>query len=313
MSRSEHVTKRLKLQQMRVFLAVARTGSMAKAARHVGISQSVISKSIAELETLLGVPLFDRTPLGVEPTRYGEVLLRHSITVFDDLRTGLGEIEFMTDPSVGELRIGTTEPQTGVVAAVIKQLTRQSPGLDFNVAVAHSATLIDRQLRGRQIDLVVAPLPEASLVQDLDSTFLYDNWLRLIVGTENRWARRRKVSLADLINEPWCAPPADTVSGAALINAFHASGLPLPRIIVTTPAYYFHTQLTADQRFIGVSSNGLMYFNANGPPVKALPVDLPAAHFAIVILTLKNRTITPAARLFIECAREITRPLAKVL
>jgi DNA-binding transcriptional LysR family regulator len=260
---------------------------------------------------MLGVPLFDRSPHGVEPTRYGEVLLRHGVAVFDDLRASFGEIEFIADPGVGELRIGTTEPQAGVVAAVIKRLSRQSPRLDFHVVVADSATLIDRQLRGRQIDLIVAPLPKPPLVQDLEATFLYDNRLRVVVSMQNRWARRRKVELADLINEPWCAPPADAASGAAFVNAFHASGLPLPRVIVTSAANYFYCHLVADGDFIGISSNGLLYFDTSGPPLKVLPVELPASRFTITILTLKNRTITPAARLFIDCTREITRPLAK--
>src|SRR5258708_5549939 len=127
MTRSEHVSHRLKLQQLNVLVVVARTGSMAKAAKHLATSQSVVSKAVAELEHMLGVRLFDRSPQGVEPTLYGRTLLKRSVAIFDDLRTSVGEIEFLADPGVGELRIGTTEPQAALVAAVIERLSRQYP------------------------------------------------------------------------------------------------------------------------------------------------------------------------------------------
>ena len=110
MIQSELYGGRLKLQHLRVLMAVAEWGSMAKAAKHLAISQPVVSKVVSDIEDILGVPLFDRSPQGVEPTAYGRALLRRSVAVFDDLRTGLEEIKFMADPSAGELRIGSTEP-----------------------------------------------------------------------------------------------------------------------------------------------------------------------------------------------------------
>src|SRR5262245_18900468 len=155
---SKDVSRRLKLQLLNHLIAVARTGSMAKAAKHLATSQSVVSKSVAELESLLGVRLFDRSPQGVEPTFYCDALAKRSLAIFDDLMTSVGEIEFMSDPGVGELRIGTTEPQAAMVAAVIERLSRQHPRIDFKVVVADSVTLIGRELRCRAIGLMVVPL-----------------------------------------------------------------------------------------------------------------------------------------------------------
>jgi molybdate transport repressor ModE-like protein len=122
--RIQRISHRLKFQHLNLLLAVAQTGSMAKAAKHLSISQPVVSKSIAELEDMLGVRLFDRSPQGVELTRYGRVLRKHSLAIFDDLRTSVGELLFLADPTAGELRIGSTEPQAGIVAAVVERLSR---------------------------------------------------------------------------------------------------------------------------------------------------------------------------------------------
>ncbi len=98
MNQTELVDPRLKLQHLKVVMAVAEWGSMAKAAKHLTISQPVVSKVIADLEDVLGVRLFDRSPQGVEPTAYGHALLKRSIAIFDDLRTGVDELKFLADP-----------------------------------------------------------------------------------------------------------------------------------------------------------------------------------------------------------------------
>jgi DNA-binding transcriptional LysR family regulator len=267
---------------------------------------------VAELENTLGVRLFDRNPHGVELTLYGRALLKRSVAIFDDLRASVGEIEFLADPGVGELRIGTTAHQAGIVAAVIERLSRRYPRIDFKVVLADGPTLVDRELRGRRIDLLVGPLQQCSLEQDLEATLLYENRARVVVSMKSPWARRRKVTLSELVNEPWCAAPFDLPAGAAFADAFRASGLPLPRIAILTAANHLCHRMLADGRFVGISFDGSLYFDTQGPSLKVLPVDIPSAPLPISVVILKNRTISPAAPLFIACARDITKPLARM-
>src|SRR5213596_414624 len=104
------IGRRLKLRDLHILLAVAQCGSMAKAAAQLGMSQPAVSKAIADMEHTLRVRLLERSPQGVEPTRYGEALIRRSDAVFNELGQGIKEIEFLADPTVGELRIGATDP-----------------------------------------------------------------------------------------------------------------------------------------------------------------------------------------------------------
>src|SRR4051794_20234091 len=114
--------RRLKLRQLEILLAVADTGSMAKAATRLGVTQPAISRAIADAEHTLGVPLFDRSSQGVEPTQYGHALLKRGIAAFDEIDQGVRDIEFLADPTAGEVRIGTGAGiSEGIVLAVVNQ------------------------------------------------------------------------------------------------------------------------------------------------------------------------------------------------
>src|SRR5882757_5423868 len=120
MNLHDRVSQRLKLRDLRLLLSVTDFGSMAKAAAHLHLTQSGVSKAIADMEHTLGVRLFDRTPRGVEPTLYGRALRKWGNAVFDDLRQGIKEIEYLADPTTGELQIGCSEAMTaGFMSAVI--------------------------------------------------------------------------------------------------------------------------------------------------------------------------------------------------
>ena len=94
---TDRIGRRLKLRDLHILMAVAQSGSMVRAAQILAISQPVVSKAIADLEHAVGVRLLDRGPHGVEPTMYGRALLDSGVAVFDDLRRGVKQIEFLAD------------------------------------------------------------------------------------------------------------------------------------------------------------------------------------------------------------------------
>src|SRR5215470_1889675 len=107
---NDRVGRRIKLSDLHILLAVAQSGSMAKAASDLSISQPVVSRAINELEHILGVRLLERSRRGIELTQYGRTMLNCGHAVFDDLRQGVEHIEFLADPTAGEVRIGGTSP-----------------------------------------------------------------------------------------------------------------------------------------------------------------------------------------------------------
>ena len=107
---------------------------MAKAAAELRVAQPTVSEVIANLENAYGVQLFDRSPRGVEPTVYGRALLKRSVAVFDEIKQSGKDIEFLTDPTVGELRIGCVESLSAtIVPQLILRFSHQYPGVIVHV------------------------------------------------------------------------------------------------------------------------------------------------------------------------------------
>src|SRR3989442_9718324 len=128
------IGRRLRLRDLHILATVVQWGSMAKAASHLAMSQPAVSEAIANLEAALGVRLLDRTPHGVEPTLYASALLRRGLVVFDELRQGIKEIDFLADPTLGEVRIGCIEsPTARFIPEAIDQFSRNYPSLLLHV------------------------------------------------------------------------------------------------------------------------------------------------------------------------------------
>jgi DNA-binding transcriptional LysR family regulator len=310
------VSRRIKLQHFSVVAAVAQTGSMGKAAKQLAISQPVVSKVIADLEQMLGVRLFDRSARGVEPTFYGRALLKRSVALFDDIKTSVEEIRFLADPTAGELRVGMTEASfAGLGASIVERLWQRHPRLSFRVLQAESAALLNHDLPARRIELAVTPMPVSALPDELDAKILFRDRMHVVVGVKSQWVRRRKITWADLADEPWCVPPLenpDNLVGAAIADAFAAVGFK-PRIAVaSSPSPYLVARMLENGRLLGLMTDThLRFFLAKRFAVRKLPIELPHRPWSVAIIRLKHRTISPAAQLFIDCASTIGKQLTK--
>src|SRR5262245_33467893 len=120
--------RHLNLRDLNVLMTVARCGSMGKAAVRLSVSQPAISKAIADLEYALGVRLLDRSQREVEPTIYGRALLERGVNAFDELKQAVRQIDFLADPTAGDVRVGASVIiGSSLVATVVDRLSRQHP------------------------------------------------------------------------------------------------------------------------------------------------------------------------------------------
>src|SRR3954447_5613970 len=160
MQLSDRIGRRMKLRDLHVLMAVVQAGSMSRAAQLLNPTQPAVSKLIADLEHTFGVRLLDRSRQGVEPTPHGRALVQHGIAMFDELRQCVSDIDFLSDPTAGELRIGATEPHAAaVVAPVIDRLSRQYPRMTFHVVTGDSAVLYPH-LAARNVELIISRVTE---------------------------------------------------------------------------------------------------------------------------------------------------------
>src|SRR5437588_11382 len=124
------IGRRLRLRDLHVFFTVVQRGSMAKAAQQLKVTQPAVSRVIADLEHTLGVRLLDRGAQGVVPTIYGRALLKRGTVVFDELKQSIRDIEFLADPTVGEVRFGCQESiGAAILPPIIRRFSQQYPGV----------------------------------------------------------------------------------------------------------------------------------------------------------------------------------------
>jgi DNA-binding transcriptional LysR family regulator len=308
---TDRVGRRLKLRDLHILLAVAKSGTMGRAAAELAISQPSVSKAIADAEHAIGLRLLDRGPHGVEPTIYGHALLKCGVAVFDELQQGVKALEFLTDPTTGELRIGCTETlASGFVSAVIDRIAQQYPRVTFHLVPADAITLLNRELRQRTVELGIVASPGLNLESDVDLEVLFEDRLVVMAGAGSKWSRRRNLRLADLVNERWALPPPDSVPGRNIAKMFRADGVEPPRAQMITFSLPVHYHLLATGQFFTMVPLSMWRFGKH-LPLKVLAVKTPESPYPTGVITLKNRTLSPLAQLFIKFAREIAKPLAK--
>jgi DNA-binding transcriptional LysR family regulator len=310
----DRIGRRIKPRDLHVFLAVAEEGNMAKAAETLAISRPVVSKTITDLEQVLGVRLFDRGPQRVEPTLYGRALARRSIAIFDELRQSVKEIEFLADPTAGELRIGCPEViAAGLVGAAIRHLAAQYPKLVFHTELGTIDHLQFHSLRERKCELVVGRQWSSTHASDLAVEPLFREQLFVVAGRRSPWSARRKVSLAQLLDEPWILSPVEMEPGAPVAEAFRAIGVEGPRATIWSQSLNLRNNLLASGRFLTVIPGSVLRFGPQRSVLKVLPIKLPRWRLPIAIITLKDRTISPVAHLFIDCVRKLAERFTKDL
>jgi DNA-binding transcriptional LysR family regulator len=307
------VGRRLKLRHLRVFSTVVQCGSMAKAAAQLRVSQPTVSEVIAELEHTFGVRLLDRSTRGVEPTAYGGALLKRSVAAFDELKQSSRDIEFLADPTIGELRIGCPESLSAVtLLPVIRRYSELYPRVILHVDEVPSLTSQSSALRDRRLDLFLTRTARPlGVEEDLKVEPLFNDELVVAADMHSKWVRRRrKIGLAELVNEPWLLAPPHTFNHTRLAEAFHTRGLDMPRASIVTLSVPLRIHLLTEGSYITAFANSILRFYADKYGLKRLAVDLPYQPWPVVIVTLKNRTLSPVVDRFIECAREVAKSMA---
>jgi DNA-binding transcriptional LysR family regulator len=303
------IGRRIRLRDLHILLAVVHWGSMAKAATHLAVSQPAVSQAVSDLEHTLGVRLVDRGTQGIEATAYGRALLRRAAAAFDELRHAVSDIEFLADPTKGELRVGCPE---SIVAAflpkLIERFSRRYPQVLVHIEQMHNVSPQFRELRDRNVDLVLARTPKSFAVDDLNVDLLVDDPLMVAVSTQSPLARRRSVQLSQLVDEPWVLAPAETPLGLVEAEAFEARGLRRPKAGIVSLSTHVRCQLIGAAQFVGFLSASVLHFNRQRFALKALPIKL-TVDVPIAIVTLKHRTLSPPTQLFVEEARSVARSM----
>src|SRR5689334_8774263 len=310
----DRIGRRLRFRDLQVFFSVVQCVSMAKAANELGVTQPAVSEVVAGLEHAFGVRLFDRSPQGVEPTIYGRALLKRGIAAFDELKQGIRDIEFLADPTRGEVRLGCADSLAGgLLATFVQKFCSRYPGIAIAIESVPWRTLELPELHARKLDVVLLRLskPQADdpFGDDLDVEVLFEDEAIVAAGVNSRWARRRKITLADLRDASWVGTSPETLTRTLLDRAHQSADLPPPAMRVITFSVQLRAHLLATGDFLAAMPKSMLKLNPECRGLKQLPVRLPSPSFLVAILTLKGRTITPPVELFLDGLRHHVRAL----
>ena len=227
-------------------------------------------------------------------------------------RQGIQEIEFLADPGVGEIRIGAPESvSSATLPAIIRRFSQQYPRAHLDVDTT-DVTAAMPKLRDRSLDLVMAlggiAREDISRASDLKVEILFNDELVVVADIHGSWARRRKIDLADLADAPWILAPSG-FSNIVLAEAFHARGLDMPKVSLKTFSIHIRANLIAGSPFVTTLPRSVLDHYAHQLPLKALPIALPPRTWPLMMVTLKDRTVSPVVERFIKCAREVAKSM----
>lgn len=301
MTWDDRVGRRVTLRDLRILLTAVEVGSVSKAATQLRVSQPAISKTITQIERTIGAPLVTRSSRGIAPTEQGRALLARSRAAFAELQAGIAAMKDLSQPELGELRIaGNQVALSGIIPTIIDRLYRRHPGIVFHVMQLQTFSDQIRVLEERQVDLVIGRVALPLAAENLLLVELFRDDFVVVAGPDHRWGRRKKIALAELVNEPWTFPPQETVTGQSMAQIFRASGLDMPQINVAASSLQLHQRLVLESGFLTFFPTSLARAI---PGLCVLPVPLDLQPQSVAVMALKHRTLSPVAKLFIEEAK----------
>lgn len=305
------LSRRLKLRELDVFIAVARRGSMARAAADLGLTQPAVSEMMANLERAVGLRLLDRSTKGVAPTIYGQELLRGSVAAIDHLQQTIKALQALSDPTGGEVKVGCPETVADLVPPIVERLSRTHPRVLVQVSDIVAPTLDIPQLRDRTLDVAIVrfagPADQHAFAEDFDVDVVLNDELVVVAGKHSRWARDRSVDIETLADAPWVLPPSTTSNSRTVFEAFRERGLGPPRIAMATFSVHLRAIMAAKGSHVSVLPRSIVPFVADRSGITALPIKLPKHDFPLAIVTLRHRMPNPVVQLFIRHAQSSLR------
>jgi DNA-binding transcriptional LysR family regulator len=299
--------RRLRVRDLYILSTVVKAGGMAKAARQLGMTQPAVSSAIANLEHLLKVCLLERNTHGVEPTIYAEAVIKRSAAVFDEMKQSVRDVEFLSDPTSGEVRLTCHETVAATILPdIIRRFSEKYPGVVTHIDSVASATAALPALRNRDCDIIIGRLHVPIGDEDLNVEILFVDHLVIAAGQRNRLARRRKIDLADLLDEPWILQAPYTWNYLGLKEAFQARSLLMPKASLVTLSTPLIFEFLTNGPYITAYPRSVALHGA----LKILPVELPVRPWPLAIVVLRNRTLSPVVERFMEIVRDVaSRPV----
>lgn len=295
---------RLKLRQLLLVSTLGELGNLHKSAERLAMTQPTATKLLQELETTMGVPLFERSKRGMTPTPYGVALIRHARGLLADLNGARQEIHALASGAAGTLAIGAMASTASVVLPrAVAALSARHPTLQISIVEGTHAMLVT-SLKAGGLDLMLGRVMGGSEMDDLQCEVLYQDDFCIVSGPTHPLARSRRLTLKALVEERWVLPPPAAPLRQRLDILFMSQAGSRPRHAVESVSLLTNLRMIQESRMLGVMPTDIARHFAHSRLVAILPVTLDDVFGPVALITRPGRALSPAAMAFIEALRE---------
>lgn len=300
------------INQLRHFLAVYDEGSVGKAARHLGITQSALSQSIRRLEDLLEIKLFERTTRGVAPTQFAQALALRARTISLEARGALQDIDELRGLERGNVVVAASpSPCTSIVPEAVKRLLRTRPNLKILVIEGLSDGVISAVSKG-EADIGILPEWRTRRDYGLAGEPLMRGMMVVIAGTRHPMARSTELRWQDIIHCSWVLPRQGDVVRQSFEKIIQQSKLQRPVTLIESDSIAFMKNLLASGEFLSFLPRELIIREEKEGVL--VPLQLSGWETwerELFIIYRQNEALAPAAKALIKQLHSAARDLAR--
>lgn len=300
---------RLNARQLSLLVHLDEKRSVLRAAEAAFLTQPAASKLLTGLEDALGVALFTRHARGVEPTPYGEILVRHARNALAELRQAHEELTAARSGLAGDVSIGTAVTSaTDLVPMAVVALKDKYPRININIELGFSEALV-RMLLERRLDIVIARVHNSKGIEGLDFQALAEDPHGVVARIDHPLARKRGLTLRDLADQTWILPPPGNVLRDRLTELFLAKRLDLPHQVVETASLPIIISLLRTSEMVAPLATEVAGPYCESGILTMLPLKLDLRLGPAGIITLREHRPSPAANAMLTVLREAAATL----
>ncbi|MGI4843365.1 MAG: LysR family transcriptional regulator [Janthinobacterium lividum] len=294
---------RLKTRQLLLLIALDDYRNIHRAAEELHMTQPAASKQIKDLEEMLEVRLFERLPRGMEPTIYGETMIRHARMALTSLALAHDDLVALKAGLSGQVEVGVImSPAMALLPRAIARIKEQAPLLRIGVHVESSNVLLDKLQRGT-LDFMIGRILEKEDSSGLVYEELTEEPACAVVRPGHPLLEMKALGLEDIAGQPWILPPPGSILRHRFDMMFRRAGLQPPRNVVDTTALLLITTLLQQTDSLHVMPQEVAQYYASLNVMRILPIELPCKMDAFGIIRQQDHLLAPGADLLLKQVR----------
>ena len=288
----------IKLQHIKVLLAIEQAGSLRAASKILGVTQPAVTKALRQAETDLGAAIFQRAPGGVVVTEEGTTSLRRARVIQSELFKMEDDIAQTRGLGTGRLNVIVSPlAASRLIAGTMKRFRRQFAKVHVQISGGHEPMAFG-PVRDGLVDLVIGPEPQGVDGAGLSVQFLVETPINVITGRGSRWSGAH--SLADLVDGDWIMI-GTRARFPYLQSRFVAQGLMPPEPMLTSDSIFSVLSILQDSDLLCTFPGLLLDQTMANWRIAALDLTPPLDPARIVAVTASDRLPTPALQYFSDC------------